>query len=105
MVIDMRLLLIYKKLDALRNQKFIEYLQESAKKKNIDLNLVFYENLTFESIENVDGVINRTNEFDVSKHFETRGMNDAFSLVNGCCCSIKQIDNNNINVCNSYLLE
>lgn len=74
MVIDMRLLLIYKKLDALRNKRFIEYLQESAKKKNIDLNLVFYEDLTFESIENVDGIINRTNEFDVSKHFETLGI-------------------------------
>ena len=84
----MKLWAIYKKEDAVRNEKFINYLSSSCLEKGISFELIYLENLVLGVINNKleiiyenkivrdlpDGVINRTNNYLVSKQFESKGV-------------------------------
>ena len=84
----MKLWAIYKKEDAVRNEKFINYLSSSCLEKGISFELIYLENLVLGVINNKleiiyenkivrdlpDGVINRTNNYLVSRHFEMKGV-------------------------------
>jgi RimK family alpha-L-glutamate ligase len=87
-VSNMKLWAIYKKEDAIRNEKFINYLSSSCLEKGISFELIYLENLVLGVINNKleiiyenkivrdlpDGVINRTNNHLVSKQFESKGV-------------------------------
>lgn len=84
----MKLWAIYKKEDAIRNKVFIDYLKASCEEKGICFELIYLENLVLGVINNKleiiyenkivrdlpDGVINRTNNYLVSRHFEMKGV-------------------------------
>ncbi|MFA5576253.1 MAG: hypothetical protein WCZ27_08690 [Tissierellaceae bacterium] len=66
-------LLLYKKEDYLRNQSYVEWLIDEGQKKDINLKLIFKEDLELEGIgknSHIDFVINRTRSYEVSLLFE-----------------------------------
>lgn len=85
---NMKLWAIYKKEDAIRNKVFIDYLSTACVNKNISFEVVLLEDLVLGILNNKleviyknkiikdlpDGIINRTNNYLVSKHFEAKGV-------------------------------
>lgn len=68
----MELWTIYRKEDAIRNQRFIDYLNRACEKYKIKFVLKFWEDFPFEGRPDV--VINRTNDFLISEYFEKRNI-------------------------------
>ena len=106
----MKLWTIYRKDDIERNKRFIDLLNESCKEFNIENIIMTFEDLSFGVINNElkliynnelvsdypDGVINRTNDYLISKQLELKGIrcfNNSF---------LTQVANNK-NLCYQYV--
>ena len=61
---------VYRKEDAIRNKTFIDYLCKACDSFEIKFVLKFWDDFPF--VGNPDAVINRTNDFKISKYFEEK---------------------------------
>ena len=67
---NMEIWTVYRKEDAIRNKTFIDYLCKACDSFEIKFVLKFWDDFPF--VGNPDAVINRTNDFKISKYFEEK---------------------------------